>query len=224
MLSVLLPLPHAYVPLVTFDGAASTTHKFTTESDPVMGGRSTSSWHLTKDAAGTPIGRFSGVCRIVPSLRAPGFVFALTGSPLLSSFPDASAEDGLLLKLKNAAGNVTDGYKFAFCDSRINPYRCQFGTFKADLKLAPASAAAAPQTLFVPWSRFSDKWSPATGEHTAEQPPKPSSLASITQLQVWVEGVAGEFALDVYEVGAGKASDLDGAPPAVSQTAAALAA
>ena len=163
LLSVLLPLPHAYVPLVTFDGAASTTHKFTTESDPVMGGRSTSSWHLTKDAAGTPIGRFSGVCRIVPSLRAPGFVFALTCSSLLSTFPDVSAEDGLLLKLKNAAGNVTDGYKFAFCDSRISPYRCQFGTFKADLKLAPASAAAAPQTLFVPWSRFSDKWSPATG-------------------------------------------------------------
>ena len=32
------------IPLVTFDGAAGTTHKFTELNDPVMGGRSTGTW------------------------------------------------------------------------------------------------------------------------------------------------------------------------------------
>ena len=63
------------------------------------------------------------------------------------------------------------------------------------------------QTVFLPWSKFSDKWSAATGEHTSEVPPKASSLELITQMQLWVEGVAGDFTLHVYEIGAGKASD-----------------
>ena len=90
------------------------------ENDPVMGGQSFSNWTLAKDASGAAVGRWSGQCRIVPSLKAPGFVFALTGSQLTAKFPDASAEDGLVLKMANLAGNVT-GYKVAFCDSRLNP-------------------------------------------------------------------------------------------------------
>ena len=193
----------AYVPLVTFDGTAATTHAFTVENDPVMGGLSTSNWTLTKDATGAPVGRFSGVCRIVPSLSAPGFVFALTGSQLTAKFADVSSEAGLVLKLANVAGNIT-AYKVAFCDSRINPYRCQFGTFKAGFNLT--AAPAQKQTVFLPWASFSDKWSAATGAHTKEEPPTKSALASITQMQIWVEGVAGAFAVDVYEIGAGAAA------------------
>ena len=103
------------------------------------------------------------------------------------------------------AGNVTS-YKVAFCDSRINPYRCQFGTFKAGFSLHP-SAEAKEESIFLPWSKFSDKWSAATGAHTAEHPPSASSLRSLTQLQLWVEGVAGTFTVNLYSVGAGKASD-----------------
>ena len=48
----------------------------------------------------------------------------------------------------------------------------------------------------------------ATGAHTAEDPPKASSLKSLTQLQLWVEGVAGEFHLRVKSVKAGKRSEV----------------
>ena len=204
---IFAPLALSYVPLVTFDGTPATTHMFTVENDPVMGGLSSSAWNLTTDASGTAVGQFSGVCRIVPSLQAPGFVFALTGSQLTSKFPDASAEDGLVLKMANVAGNVTAGFKVAFCDSRANPYRCQFGTYKADLALKPASAGAQPQTVFLPWNKFSDKWSASTGEPTKADPPTASSLKSITQMQVWVEGVAGDFTTNIYEIGAGSAAD-----------------
>lgn len=203
---IFAPLALSYVPLITFDGTPATTHKFTVENDPVMGGLSTSAWNLTTDASGVAVGQFSGVCRIVPSLQAPGFVFALTGSQLTAEFPDASAEDGLVLKMANVAGNIT-AYKVAFCDSRVNPYRCQFGTYKADMTLKPASASAQPQTIFVPWSNFSDKWSASTGEPTKADPPTTSSLKSITQMQVWVEGVAGDFKTNIYEIGAGSAAD-----------------
>ena len=59
------------------------------------------------------------------------------------------------------------------------------------------------QTVFVPWSEFSDKWSPATGQHTSEHPPTAKSLASISQVQLWVEGVAGDFHVWIDGVRAG---------------------
>ena len=61
------------------------------------------------------------------------------------------------------------------------------------------------QTVFVPWSRFSDKWSPATGAHTSEDPPTAKSLQSISQVQLWVEGVAGTFHVWLQSIYAGKA-------------------
>merc|ERR1712118_254160 len=64
----------------------------------------------------------------------------------------------------------------------------------------PQSENGEFQEVFLPWSKFSDKWSSTTGEHTAEDPPKASSLKSITQLQIWTEGVEGEFNLQVKSI------------------------
>jgi len=173
-------------------------HTWHVENDPVMGGRSNSSWVVKQTPAG-PVGVYSGVCRIVPSLNAPGFTIALTEAPLTHAcFPNVSAAAGLELGLRNAGGNVSL-FQIAFCDSRLNPYRCQFGSFKANFTLPPAPSSAV-QSVFVPWERFSDKWSAATGQHTADEPPSASSLASISQLQLWVEGVAGTFTLEVYHI------------------------
>ena len=87
-------------------------------------------------------------------------------------------------------------FKVAFCDSRVNYYRCQFGSYKANFELLPG----APKRVFVPFTAFSDKWSATTGNHTAEDPPTAKSLASMTQLQLWVEGVAGGFAVEVSKI------------------------
>mmetsp|Transcript_4622 Transcript_4622/g.10136 ORF Transcript_4622/g.10136 Transcript_4622/m.10136 type:complete len:212 (+) Transcript_4622:83-718(+) len=184
----------AEVDLATFDG--KTRHTWHTENDPVMGGRSESTWQVQEG-----FGDWTGVARIVPSLKAPGFVIAMTETPLFGVFPDVSAQQGLLLGLRNVAGNVTK-FKVAFCDARIQPFRCQFQSFKADFSLERSTDF---QEVFVPWSAFSDKWSASTGAHTAEDPPTAASLKRLTQLQIWVEGVAGDFHLQVKYVKAGNA-------------------
>ena len=60
---------------------------------------------------------------------------------------------------------------------------------------------------FIPWKDFSDKWDPATGEPTSDDPPTATSLASISQVQLWVEGVAGDFHVWVEGIRAGKKQD-----------------
>lgn len=201
------PSPEA-IPLVTFDGAAA--HQWTSENDPVMGGQSSSQFHAEQG-----YGDYSGVCRIVPKLQAPGFTIALTENPLMGHFPDVSGMDGLLLSVRRAGGNISS-FKVAFCDSRINLFRCQFGTFKAGFEVPEVSANF--QDIFLPWSAFSDKWSASTGQHTAEEPPTKSSLASITQLQLWTEGVAGDFHLQVQSIAAAKASQSSGVAPSAPES------
>lgn len=184
-----------HIDLATFDGKAP--HKWHSENDPVMGGQSSSSIAVAGGYAD-----YKGSTRIVPSLNAPGFTIALTeGAPFFSKFPDASSMDGLTVSVRNL-GNFT-GYKIAFCDSRINFYRCQFQSFKADL---PVPANADFQDVFVPWASFSDKWDAATGKHTAESPPTKTNLQAISQLQFWTEAVEGDFHLQFQYVRASKAS------------------
>merc|ERR1740121_512810 len=126
-----------------------------------MGGKSSSSVALTASYAD-----YKGTTRIVPALGAPGFTIAMTeGFPLLSKFPDVSSMDGITISARNI-GNFS-GYKLAFCDSHINFYRCQMQSFKADL-VVPAISNAEFQDVFIPWTKFSDKWNAATGKHTAE--------------------------------------------------------
>jgi len=179
------------VPLASFDGADK--HTWHSEDDPVMGGLSSSSFEVKEN-----YGDYSGTCRIVPKLSAPGFTIALTESPLLASFPDVSAADGILLSLRRVGGNVSS-FKFAFCTLRV-PFLCQFKSYKADFEILQPTKDF--EEVFLPWSAFSDKWSPSTGKHTEEEPPTAASLRSVTQLQLWTEGVAGDFHLQLKAVSA----------------------
>jgi len=171
------------------------------ENDPVMGGQSSSSFSV-KDGYGD----YSGTCRIVPKLKAPGFTIALTEFPTFAkTFPDASSADGIILGVRNVGGSVSD-FKFAFCSSRM-PFKCQFMSFKADFTIAKGEDFS---EVFLPWSSFSDKWDAATGKHKGEQPPSHADLKSITQLQLWTEGVEGDFHLQLKYVRAGKAPSTTG--------------
>lgn len=185
-----------FVDLATFDDKAP--HKWHSENDPVMGGQSDSTVQVAKSFAD-----FKGSTRIVPALQAPGFTIALTeGFPLFSRFPDASAMDGLAVSVMSL-GAPYSGFKIAFCDSHVF-FRCQFQSFKAALPV-PAAASRGFQEVFVPWKEFSNKWNASTGRHTAESPPGPSSLRSITQLQLWAEGVEGDFDLRFSYIRAARA-------------------
>ena len=77
------------VVLATFDGS-KTAHSWQVMNDPVMGGQSHSSF-----AQEGGVGNFTGLCAIVPFLKAPGFCKIGTTHGLLSppGFADASAMD-----------------------------------------------------------------------------------------------------------------------------------
>mmetsp|Transcript_75042 Transcript_75042/g.148548 ORF Transcript_75042/g.148548 Transcript_75042/m.148548 type:complete len:128 (-) Transcript_75042:51-434(-) len=85
------------IPLVTFDGAKGTTHKFAELNDPVMGGKSTGTWSLNTTGG---FGIFDGEVVIVPSLKAPGFIEAHADG----KFADlsAAAEGDLVLRVRSS--------------------------------------------------------------------------------------------------------------------------
>ena len=70
LLFVLHPLAKAEVPIATFDGATGTTLAWAPANDPVMGGRSTSTFKVDADRK---LGVWDGSVAIVPFLKAPGF-------------------------------------------------------------------------------------------------------------------------------------------------------
>ena len=86
------------IPLATFDGAPSTTFKFVELNDPVMGGRSKSTFAV-KDGVGV----FDGTAAIVPSLKAPGFCNLETtdGLGVFTRGADMSPYSHLLLRVRS---------------------------------------------------------------------------------------------------------------------------
>ena len=109
--------------LVTFKEGDKTNFKWTDLNDPVMGGRSTSTFKVEGGK-----GVFDGVCRIVPQLKAPGFCNAEARPSFGQKVPDASAfiEGGLEIELVST-GNLTQ-FKAAFG----NKAEHDFGSYKAD--------------------------------------------------------------------------------------------
>ena len=115
-----LATSHGYssgdVLLVSFasDADPSVSHKWKALNDPVMGGQSVSRVQDENNVL-----NFTGTCAIVPSLKAPGFITAVTGNGFLAheTFVDVSTCHGL----KVVAKDFTNGYK---------GYRISFGTAK----------------------------------------------------------------------------------------------
>ena len=213
--------PDAVTKLVTFDGASSTTHHWVDMNDPVMGGRSTSGFHVTAEH----IGAFEGTCAVVPFLNAPGFCKILTqdrrsSGRLLTPFPDVSKHlsGALYLRVRTTTPQYT-GFKVAFgADgaSRPTPSRHGGASFKADF---PPLTGNDWQEISIPFNQFSIDWSEYTGECTTKDPtgqqhyccsaehpevcPTAVSLRNINSVEVWAEGVAGTFTLDIDWIGAG---------------------
>ena len=130
-----------------------------------MGGQSHSSF-----AQEGGVGNFTGLCAIVPFLKAPGFCKIGTTHGLLSppGFADASAFIGgsLYITAKSSTPSYK-GFKVDFGAKNVTRPRpgMHHGppSFKADFTL-PASAAADFDTVKIPFSDFSVDWSDYTGE------------------------------------------------------------
>jgi len=182
------------ITLAAFDGTKQSQITWNAINDTAAGGQSTCNFEVRDGYAD-----YTGICRAMLSTESPGFARAITGLPTLAHFEDISNTDGIILCLRSLEANVTR-FTFAFCDSHINLYRCEYASFKASFELIPSTAFS---EVFLPWSAFSDQWSQSTGR-TAKSPPHGESLRSVSQLQLWTEGVVGRFHVQLRYVLAGR--------------------
>jgi len=214
MLSIALPIASGLtsIPLVTFDGTAATSFTFTELNDPVMGGQSTGTWTQST------IGIFDGTVNTVPSLSAPGFIKAAADG----NFADVSsaASGSLVLRVRSTTPTYT-GFRVSFASGTLSPsYACagggsiplSRGCFKAPFSV-PAGTDFTDVT--IPFSSFSDKWSPATGVQTttcandSDVCPSASKLKSIERVEVWAEGANGNVHLELQSISASFTSVAD---------------
>merc|ERR1711972_1262336 len=196
--------------LVTFDNVAGTTFTFKELNDPVMGGKSTGTWSLGKG-----FGILDGEVVNVPSLKAPGFIKAAADG----KFPDVSEfiDGSLVLSVRTTTPEYA-GYRVTFVSGAASPsFACAAGgslpfsrgCFKQKFTVPSGSEFV---EVKLPFNSFSDKWSSATGEHTAECAtdsdvcPTASKLSKIQRIEFWGEAAAGKLHLEVKSVSAEKAS------------------
>jgi len=211
---LLAPIFAAEIKLATFDGAAETEASWKNQNDPVMGGASTS----TFDAA---TGVFQGTCAIVGFLNAPGFA-KIVGS---RDFADITGMDTISLRVKSSTPDYK-GFKVAFAAPGI-PKTSIFGgsSYKADFALESSTDW---QVVDVPLTQFSYDWSGYTGrcdtkdpgsfgrdgqqhyccDQSGLEPSKPEVcvdakyLSAINEVDVWAEGVEGDFNIQIDYISA----------------------
>jgi len=172
-----------------------------------MGGKSTGTFTV-KDNYGVMDGEIVNV----PSLKAPGFIKASANG----KFADFSEyiEGELVLKVRSTTPEYK-GYRVSMAYGNINAaYSCSGGgtipfsrgCYKAKFSVPEGSEFT---EVRIPFKDFSDKWSPATGEHvkdcTNEDKDvcmKADGLKGIKRIELWAEGVAGKVHLEVESISA----------------------
>ena len=200
--------------LVTFDGAPGTTFQWEDLNDPVMGGRSTSTFKIDAEKK---VGIFNGTCAIVPKLKAPGFAKVTTRRDS-TGFADLSSmiEGSLELRVRSMTPNFA-GFRVAFAAKNV-PRTSIFGggSFKAQFNLTDTTDV---QVIKVPFTSFSYDWSPFTGNCFTKDPtgqqhhccsdidnrkycPTAKYLGTITDVEVGAEGAEGDFHIEISYIGA----------------------
>jgi len=215
----------------TFDGVAETTAPWAVKNDPVMGGGSTSDFTVTSGNTGLFQGKcnivsflgapgFAKLVATTPSYRAPGFEFAdITGFNNLALKVKSTTPDYKGFKISFGARGVPDAQGPAYGPPKD-------GSYKADFALSGEDW----QVIEVPLSQFSYDWSSFTGRCDSKDPGsfgaegpqhkccsdsgiEPSSadvcvesqyLSIIRDVEIWAEGVEGEFNLEIEWVGVTK--------------------
>jgi len=198
------------VPLVTFDGAPGTTFTFLSNEDSSLGSLSYGNWSL-EPASGV----LSGVVTVVdrPAVRivhaSPGYIKASADG----HFPDASSTANGSLTLRVRSLTPFSGFRVAFAAGAKFPgYACQGGgsipfsrgCFKSDN--FTVSTGAEFSNIKLPFSQFSDRWVPATGERKVGCAQDPSTcvtsetLKKIQRLEIWAEGASAEIHLEIQSI------------------------
>lgn len=181
---------------VVIEDFSSPKYKWTTLNDPVMGGKSHSSLEI-KDG----VASFAGVCAIVPSLQAPGFITMRSGGIFHKDiFPDVSLCSALKINMRSTVEYT--GYRLSFGTDRVPGGRYAMG-YKA-----PFSVGSSFSDVVLPFSLFSDNWNDATGDikvECADDPkycPSQATLQNMKTMSFWGEGVEGLIGLEIKSISA----------------------
>jgi Complex I intermediate-associated protein 30 (CIA30) len=170
-------------------------HTWTEMNDPVMGGRSTGSFHV-----GDSVGVFEGEVVDVPFLHAPGFIQARTTDSI--AYPDVSHCSAIKIVVRTKNPEYK-GYRFSFGNAHAPGGKWHAYGYKANLLNVPKVEYG---EVVIPFSDFTDFWDDATGDpiHTCHENslycPDRATLSNMRAMAVWGEGEAGKVSLDIRSV------------------------
>lgn len=180
--------------LVDFKGSdKAVTHSWRANNDPVMGGQS----YSNVTVAGGML-NFIGACKIVPSLKAPGFITAVNSDH--DAFVDVSSCTGL--KITHKSANDYKGFRLSFGHKK--PIGGKF--FASGFKTHFSPSVGSLGSVMLPFNSFTDFWDDATGEpiHTCKENerycPDKKTLQNMETLSIWAEGVEGNIDLEVESI------------------------
>jgi len=179
--------------IATFDGASRTALKWTEQDDPVMGGKSKGTFIIDDS---NKVGTFNGTCAIVPFLKAPGFIKAVSSG----STPDVSKCKSLVISAKS----TTDfkGFRISFSNDHYAGGKFFAYGYKSNFQPSVGEFG----DVVLPFSGFSSHWDDATGEPItkcvgdSKACPSQSSLQNMKTLSIWAEGVAGDVNLEIKSI------------------------
>jgi len=171
-----------------------------------MGGQSQSTVTIDHGMAS-----FDGSCKIVPFLKAPGFITMTTGVHLrpdgssgsdstVAHFPDVSQCQGLILKLRTRV--EYDGYYVSFGTDKM-PGGHHAQGYKTHLDHIPYKKT---RDVMLSFSDFSLAWDEGTGRTKITCQDDPTVCPSVATLQnmqtmsFWGEGLVGDVALDIRTI------------------------
>lgn len=186
---------------------SATTHKWEAQNDPVMGGQSFSTVKVDNGLL-----NFTGSCRIVPSLKAPGFIKASTNDGIFGKqFVDVSTCQGI--KINHKSKTDYKGFRISFGTAHAPSGGFFARGYKANIK--PASVGEFGD-IMIPFNTFTDDWNDATGNpvHTCAENqalcPTKESLQNFKQMSIWAEGVEGDISLLVKSISGYNCHRADG--------------
>lgn len=174
------------VALLTFDGAATSTHPVVTVNDPVMGGGSVSTF-----SSSPPTGIWEGEVKVVSFLRAPGFCTMRTSEHAgAAAFPDVTGTTALELRLRGSSG--LENYSLQVGVAGVTSSQSIY-TAGITLSSADSSENTDLRSVRVPWSAFrlTYRGKPMPGPRLSEH------LDKIDRVGLGTSGVAGAFRLEL---------------------------
>merc|ERR1712195_418884 len=157
-----------------------------------MGGASSGKWSQSAD-----YGTMEGTCAIIPRLKVPGFIKAVTSG----TYADISSCTGIELEVRSDVEYA--GYRFNFGSDKSSCGKFFARGYKADFT-APVGAFGKVQ---IPFNKFTNCWDDGSGAaivtcaDDSSKCPTQSRLQNLQTLSVWAEGFEGTVKLDLKSVG-----------------------